>query len=186
MKCIIALCGLKRCGKDVAARYISEKYGHTHVKLAQPLKDVLKTAFRFTDDDLETDSKDQISPKWGVSPRTLMNYIGTQVFQYDIANIVPQLKDRCFWIDHLLHTYIEQDKIVISDLRFHHEVRRIREYVVGSDCVFRVVRICRNGTSHGSIVSEMESAHLQVDMVLNNNGTIKELYDQLDVIMKKI
>lgn len=186
MKCIIALCGLKRCGKDVAARYISERYGYKHVKLAQPLKEVLKTAFRFTDDDLETDLKDQISPKWGVSPRTLMNYIGTQVFQYDIANVVPQLKDRCFWINHLLDTHCKQDHIVISDLRFHHEIRRIREHVADSDCVFRVIRILRNGTSHGSLVSEMESEQLQVDNVLNNNGTIQDLYDQIDVIMKKI
>lgn len=187
MKRIIALCGLKRSGKDLAARYISEQYGYTHVKIAQPLKDILKTAFRFTDDELETDIKDCISPKWGVSPRILMNYIGTQVFQYDIAHVVPKLKDRCFWIDHLLDTYPQTENLVISDLRFQHEVQRIQQFVSNTDdYMFHVIRICRNGTSAGTLVSEKESALLTADTVLDNNGTVRELCDQIDLIIKKI
>lgn len=180
MRSIIALCGLKRSGKDVVAKYIEERYGYTHVKIAQPLKDLVRTAFRFTEDDLETDAKDQIHPRWGVSPRVIMNYIGTQVFQYDMADVVPMLKDRCFWIDHVLDTYKNEPSIVISDLRFHHEVKRIREFAQTMECDFTVVRVKRDGTCTGSLASEMESEQLQANITLQNDGTLEDMYNQIN------
>lgn len=180
MRSIIALCGLKRSGKDVVAQYIAEQYGYKHVKIAQPLKDLVRSAFRFTEDDLETDTKDQIHPRWGVSPRVIMNYIGTQVFQYDMAQVVPLLKDRCFWIDHVLDTYKHEPSIVISDLRFHHEVQRIKEFSQTMECDLTIVRVKRDGTSTGSLASEMESEQLQADITLYNNGTLNDLYHQMN------
>ena len=176
---IVAICGLKRSGKDVVANYISNRFGHTHVKIAHKLKQITKLAFDLSDEELETDKKDMVVPRYGVSPRVLMDFLGTQVFQHDIGKEVPLLKDnRCFWIDNLLQN-VSKSKLVISDLRFHHELERLQKV----SCDLTVIRVQREGTSTNHLVSEMESETLVAHYVVQNNGTLPELYAKIDIII---
>lgn len=187
MRFIVALCGLKRSGKDVVARYIHEQYGHKHVAIAQPLKNVVKVAFDLSDHELESESKDVVHPVWGVSPRILLDYIGTHVFQHDIGRVVPSLNDRCFWINRLLSSHRRDDgaNLVISDLRFEHELDRLRGFSEKHDCQLTVIRVTRNGTSTNGLASEMDSERLDVNHVIENNGSFSELYEKISNIMLK-
>ena len=184
---IVAVCGLKRSGKDVVARHISETYGYTHVKIAQPLKDVVKLAFGLSDHELESDAKDVVHPVWGVPPRTLLDYIGTHVFQHDIGRVVPVLNDRCFWINRVLsstqqHRPFSND-VVISDLRFVHELNALRAFCEKNRVRLNVIRVLRNGTSTGGFVSEQETNTLDVNHTIENNGSLNDLYKKIYNIM---
>lgn len=185
MRCIVAVCGLKRSGKDVVARHIHERYGFKHVSIAQPLKNVVKTAFDLSDRELDSDSKDVVHPVWGVPPRILLDYIGTHVFQHDIGRVVPSLKDRCFWIDRLLSSNELEAKLVISDLRFEHELERLRAFSEQHACRLTVIRVTRNGTSTNGLASEMESERLDANHVIDNNGSLSDLYQKISHVMLK-
>ena len=46
---IIAICGAKRSGKDVLAKYLINKYKYEKLSFAEPLKKAVKELFNFND-----------------------------------------------------------------------------------------------------------------------------------------
>lgn len=171
---IIAICGLKRSGKDTIAKYISEKYQLKHVKISDTLKNSIQLLFNIDKEDLEYDAKDIVNTHWNVSPRKIMDFIGTHVFQYEIQKIIPNI-GRNFWIDNLLKKE-SKNNIVISDLRFIHEFEEIKK-LNSKTLIIRVVRDC---TSTNGLASEIEQEHIPADITFNNNGSIKDLYQSID------
>lgn len=180
---IIALCGLKRSGKDTVAQYIQEHYGYEHMSLSLKLKQALKLLFDFTDEQLESDNKDVIDPRWNTSPRKLMQFFGTDVMQFQLPSIIPGL-GRHFFVNSLLSTlntlpYSPQRSIVISDMRFLHEYEVLHKH--GS---LIVVEVLRNSCSADSHISENEFKEIPVDFTIENNGSLSELYQKVDDMMK--
>lgn len=176
---IIAVTGLKRSGKDSICNFISEKYGHKHVKISSKLKSILKMTFDLTDEDMEQSQKDMIHPKLGVSPRTLMDFFGTHVFQYELNKILPTV-GRTFWIDDLLSKVTIDDQIVISDLRFRHEEEILKNY---PDCL--ILRVNRKTVTQSEYSSEKEIASIHVDYEIDNDASLQSLYETVDNILKQ-
>ena len=171
---IIAITGLKRSGKDLLANHIAKSGEYKHVKISQKLKTLVKTTFNLENDDIESSKKDVVNPTIGVTPRRLMDFFGTQVFQYDLNNIMPHV-GRKFWIKDLLSRY-ENQHIVISDLRFKHEIEEIKKH----RCV--IIRINRNLIVDNNYVSETEINDLVVDHEILNDTTIKEFINKYERI----
>lgn len=171
---IIAICGMKRSGKDTIADYMVSKYGYEKVKIASPLKSAMKVLFGFTDQQLEGDEKDIKDMTWGIEPRKLMQYFGTEMMQYQIQDVLPGI-GRCFWINKLINDHIKENNkyIVIPDLRFKHEYDMLVDY----NAVFW--RVDRTNTLEDSHVSEREFLDIPVQIVFNNNTDKQKLY--LDV-----
>lgn len=176
---VIAITGFKRAGKDIVSEYISKKYGYTHVKVASKLKSIIKLAFDLNDEDVESFKKDLVNDRLGVSPRRLMDFIGTQVFQHELNEIMPHI-GRKYWIQDLLHKHSQPNQsIVISDLRFHHELEELKKK---DSCL--ILRVQRDACIESKeLVSEQEISDLKVDYELDNNGSIEELYSQIDSIL---
>lgn len=183
---LIFLSGYNRCGKDTLANHLSAQYGFTHMKISQPLKHSLKVLFNLTDDQLENDSKDEIDSKWGVTPRDIMKFIGTDVFQFKINELLPH-KGRNFWIDLLLNTlkskYLNTDsKIVVSDLRFTHEYLAVRDFMnMYSELVdVKLVKIVHVGATRlyqqDKHNSETEHLQFQYDIILENEKNKKDVF----------
>lgn len=168
---IIAICGLKRSGKDTIANYISNEYGFKHVKIAQPLKDTICNLFDIDKQVLEDNRKDAIVEKWKTSPRTIMDFIGTHIFQHEIQKIIPHI-ERKFWIHKLLNN-MDGQNIVISDLRFLHEYEELKKH----NCL--IIKVERWSSCSDDLSSEIEYNQIPEDIVLKNNGSISELYDEL-------
>jgi len=125
---IILLHGLSRCGKDTVANILVNRFDFAHLKIAAHLKRCAAILFEIPVEHFETNEKDLVHSKWNCTPRQILKFLGTDVFQFKIEELVPDLKRR-FWIDHL-HTRIAENRanqksIVISDYRFPHE----REYL---------------------------------------------------------
>lgn len=176
---IIAICGAKRSGKDTIANILSEYYGYKHIKIAQKLKDICKILFSFTDDQLETDIKENIDHRWNITPRQAMQFIGTEIMQYQIQHLLPNV-DRNFW----MHSVIKEidanpnTKYVISDMRFLHEAQMLKD----KDPTTLFIKINRNMKKNETDphVSELEFNAIKEDLLIKNDNTIDILVNQIE------
>lgn len=182
---VIAICGKRRCGKDTIANYLKTKYDFEHVKISSKLKNVIKILFNFTDEQMENDSKELIDDKWKVSPRQVMQFMGTDIMQYEIQKLLPNI-NRSFWIKSLIEDLkYTNKKIVISDLRFLHEYEELKK-VSNKIYVIKVERQCEHDTlSTDTHCSELEMVNIPCDFVLQNLK-INDLYFNVDKIVNQI
>jgi dephospho-CoA kinase len=180
---IIAICGLKRSGKDTIADYLCSNYGYTKIKIANPLKQGLKVMFGFTDEQLESDKKDEIDPRWEVQPRKIMQFIGTEVMQYQLQQIIPGI-GRKVWIRSLVEEYINNSKhndklFVIPDLRFLHEYEELSKHNTLFWRVDRITELDKLNHVCDLHISEKEYLQIPVSHIFKNE-TKNDLYSQID------
>jgi hypothetical protein len=178
---IIAICGAKRSGKDCIAKIISSQYDYEHIKIARKLKDVCHILFGFTEEQMETDLKDQMDPRWDVTPRTCMQFLGTEVMQFKIQEILPTVQ-RNFWIKSLIANLDPEKNYVISDLRFIHEYNELKHL---DAVIIRVDRDVCDGCND-THSSEQEYKQLRVDHIIKNNGTKHELNRAITQILPSV
>jgi hypothetical protein len=184
---IVAICGAKRAGKDSIARVLQEEYGYEHLQISRRLKEACQVLFGFTADQLESDAKETADPRWGVSPRRVMQYLGTEVFQYGIhePSGLPELNahvtPREFWIKATLD-FVDRNgtdrKYVITDLRFLHEERLLKERGAFIVKVVREANPCARTDMH---VSEREYLAIKEHVLVINDGSLVDLRSKLMV-----
>lgn len=179
---IIAICGYKRSGKDTISEHISNMYGHKHIKIAGKLKDVVKILFNFTDNQIEADEKEVCDDRWGITPRKAMQFMGTEMFQYKLQELLPDIQ-RNFWIQSLISENVKgnNNPLVISDLRFMHEYTELKKHNV---FIIKINRTLPKG-EQDLHPSETEFMDIPADLQLENDGTIESLYKQLDTSINR-
>tara|TARA_B110000259_G_scaffold186908_1_gene239343 strand:- start:7 stop:597 length:591 start_codon:yes stop_codon:yes gene_type:complete len=182
---IIAICGYKGSGKDTIANYLVKKYKYTHYKIAEKLKEVIKLLFNLSDSDLET-SKDKINQQWNVTPRKILQFIGTDMFQYKLNELFPKIQKN-FWIKSLFTNELinkiknEDHKIVISDLRFLHEYNLISNLYIS----YSILKVDNNNIQKKDThISENEFNNIPINSIINNNKSVTELYNIIDKNIK--
>jgi hypothetical protein len=95
---IIAICGAKRSGKDLLADHLVNNYNYNRVSFATPLKLAVKALFNFDDEqvgigkDNGNNKKDIIDANWGITPRAALQFIGTEIMQDKIQELLPNIK----------------------------------------------------------------------------------------------
>ena len=182
---IIALCGYKRCGKDFASEHIVENHDYLHYKLANKLKNIVKELFDFDDEQIEGDKKETVDSLWGISPRQAMQYIGTDVFQHHMNDLIPGI-DRTFWVRTLVNE-IKKNKpknVVISDMRFMHEYEYIKKHLDTHNLT--VVKIINNNRiQDDDHISENSFNQIPYDYVVNN-AYDSHFVTNIDAIVKKL
>lgn len=204
---IIGICGLIGAGKDTAADYLVNLHHFRRESFANSLKDAVAQVFGWDRTMLEGRTKqarewrEQVDPWWAerldmpnLTPRWILQYWGTDVcrraFHDDIwiASLENKLRN-------------SQDDVVISDCRFPNEILAIKN---AGGIVVRVVRgpepewydaaISVNRGPDGNTswalsrrkleklkihASETSWIGTQFDAVLDNNGTLDHLYEQV-------
>lgn len=178
---VIAICGPKRSGKDTIAKHITEKYGYKHFKIAENLKSVCGLLFGFSHEQMEDDSKDKVDPKYNISPRQAMQFVGTEMMQYKIQELLPNV-GRNFWINLLLQNTKNESHIVISDMRFLHEYEALRRYDLFVIQVFKDLHI-QTLDNHSS---EIEWSKIPANIKIHNNSSIENMYKCIDDALVKI
>lgn len=176
---LIAICGPKRAGKDTLASHLVSNYGYTRIALADPIKHVVGYMFNFNEKQMETDDKDAIDPRWGISPRQALQFFGTEVMQYKIQELLPDV-GRMFWTRCMLANIDPLKTYVVSDVRFHHECDALRE--IGAT-VIKVERTIEHNDAHAS---ELEHRDILADVTIINDSTIESLLSKLDSYISRI
>ena len=192
---IIAICGAKRCGKDVLAEHLVNKYNYERVAFANPLKVAVKNLFNFDDDqvgigkDEGTDRKDIVDERWGITPRAALQFFGTEIMQEKIQELLPDIKRNFF--ANTLKNYIENaqndKRFVISDLRFIHEhemLLNMPNISINDIMVIRVIRPSENRAKEQEPhISELEYVDIPYDIIMINNGTIDDYIRRFEQII---
>jgi hypothetical protein len=187
---IILLCGYKGSGKDECAKHLERKHQFQHFKIATYLKDALSKLFGFTFEQLHGKEKDSIDPRWNITPRDAMKFIGTDLFQFEIQKLIPHL-NRNFWVE-LMKNDIEKNRIkslpiVISDLRFIHELDFIhRTFPNEHICLVKVLRSSINIQNNITDSSEDEHTKLMYNYIISNNDSIESLKILLNKLVARI
>ena len=178
---IIGLGYKKKRGKDSAAVRLIDKYLFHRIAFADSLKAAIKNIFSFTEAQLNGEEKEHVDYFWSITPREVLQLFGTQLARNGYRDDI--------WIKSLERKVIKLREqytncnIVITDVRFKNEIDYIKN--LGG----YTVRIDRNipGESLSTHPSEIElDSYNQWDFVINNNGSLSDLYAQIDSIMNTI
>jgi hypothetical protein len=200
---IIGICGFIGSGKDTAANYLVGWHGFRRDSFAGALKDAVAAVFGWDRELLEgltTEARawrEQVDPWWAerlnmpnLTPRWILQYWGTEVcrqgFHDDIwiAALENRLRTRAG------HT-------VISDVRFPNEIASIRN--AGGRIIWirrgadpewcstliemrqnSTLGICTDYMQQFKVhASEWAWVGTEFDAVVDNNGSVDELYESL-------
>jgi GTPase SAR1 family protein len=179
---IIGIVGNKNVGKDTLADYLVEKKEFIKYAFADPLKSCLKELFGLTDEQLYGDKKEVIDPVWNTTPRELLQFFGTEVMQYKIQDILPNLK-RTFFTKRF-EQFIEANankNIVVSDIRFQHELDIVLKY---NGIIIKVERKNSSKTFLNHASEENINNLTNVTFIIDNDDTKESLFLKLEKIVE--
>lgn len=182
---IIGVSGQARHGKDTISDYLVTNYGFTKLFLAQPIKEVCQTIFSLNEEQLYGELKEVVDIRWGISPREILQFVGTELFRNRIGDLLPEVGD-AIWVKCLIEkvkSIIERDPgalIVISDVRFLNEWQEISKLPYKKHCIRVYNPRIVSKTQHVS-----EKLDWLADSKLENAGTILELYAKIDEFMSE-
>ena len=183
---IVGITGKKFNGKDTLGNHLVSKYGYIRIAFADPLKEVLKTVFNFNDAQLYGESKETIDEYWKVTPRTVMQYVGTDMFRNQMGKIIPNIGTN-IWIEVIKRKILDiwktnpTQKIVLTDLRFPNEINLIKEL---GGIIIRVKRNIDKSEDEFVVIHESETYidMFDVDYDFENNKNKDMLYEKFDKI----
>lgn len=208
---IIGVCGFIGSGKDTIADYLVNIHQFRRDSFAATLKDAVANVFGWDRDMLEGRSKksrewrEQRDEWWSerlgidICPRWILQYWGTDVIRDGFHDDM--------WIASLENKLrTSADDVVISDCRFPNEIQAIRNQ---GGIVVRVVRgpeppwyddaVCMNRgpvrnlgwavakdrmEAHRIHASETAWVGTKFDRVIDNNGTMDDLYQQISDLVR--
>ena len=204
---IIGICGFIGSGKDTVADYLTNFHEFRRESFANSLKDAVAQVFGWDRTMLEGRTKqarewrEQVDPWWSdrlkmpeLTPRWVLQHWGTEVCRHGFHDDI--------WIASLENKLRNsEDDVVISDCRFPNEIAAIKR---AGGQVVRVVRgpepewydaaIAFNRGENGNMrwatsksqlnklkihASETAWVGTKFDAVLDNNGSLDDLYLQI-------
>jgi hypothetical protein len=197
---IIGICGFIGSGKDTVADYLVNFHEFRRESFASTLKDAVASVFGWDRTLLEGRTKEarewreQVDPWWAakldmptLTPRWVLQYWGTEVcrkaFHDDIwiASLENKLRN-------------SRDNIVISDCRFPNEIESLKR--AGGNIIwvqrgslpdwYADAVSANQGSNVGLNAMKMRKIHASewawlgsdFDIVIDNNGSIDDLYKQ--------
>jgi hypothetical protein len=198
---IIGVVGFIGAGKDTVADYLVNFHEFRRDSFAATLKDAVASVFGWDRELLEGRTKsarewrEQVDPWWAerlsmpnLTPRWVLQYWGTEVCRRAFHDDI--------WIASLEHKLqTSDDNIVISDCRFPNEIASIRR--AGGQVIwvkrgelpiwYHLAVKANEGDLNsqkmlvdiGVHVSETAWVGTDFDAVVDNNGTVEDLYKQI-------
>jgi hypothetical protein len=192
---LIGIHGRARTGKDTVGKYLHDTHDNTYkLAFADPLKKAAAMMFGIPEDAFwDDDTKEQIDTFWNVSPRQIAQFFGTDMVRENVNKLIPSV-GQDFWVYRMAHClnglgdqveYDADDVVVISDVRFQNEY----DWITAQGGI--IIHLTRQGAdgmvgipSHASEAGISFTAE-HLTYTLDNNGTLEELYADVDDIIKR-
>lgn len=165
-------------GKDTAAAYLADRFGYAHDAFAHSLKEGLgRGIFSLTDDQLYGDLKEVLDPFWKLTPRDILQRGGTEAMRRTFGEDI--------WVKTLLRRARQRDvPTVVADVRFVSEAEAIKD---NNGVVVRVDRDIPADPNIDGHQSEVDLLQYNGwNHIIDNNGTLEELYHKLDMFMREL
>lgn len=164
---IIGIAGKARSGKDTVASFILAAVGGYRYSFADPIRRMIAQLGIDMNDPYWQARKEEVIPALGVSPRYLMQTLGTEWGR--------QLINPDIWITMAKHRLLQAGEgMVVPDVRFDDEAAWVRR--AGG----RVIHLQRDKvTPVKEHASEAGVTILPEDLVLTNNGSLEDLQAQV-------
>ena len=206
---IISVSGLIGSGKDSIADYLTTHHGFRRLSWAASLKDAVAAVFGWDRELLEGSTassrrwREEVDPWWSdrlgiphLTPRWVLQWWGTDVLRSHFHDDI--------WVASLERKlFLTQDSVVITDSRFPNEIEAITR---AGGTTIRVERgpqpswwpiaiLANSSWSHikdesaeklremGVHPSEWSSVGLKYDWVIDNNGTISDLHQEINRVL---
>jgi ABC-type glutathione transport system ATPase component len=196
---IIGITGKKGSGKDTLAdMMITERKCRAteKISLAFDLKRVAQTLwdldFFQCNDPVR---KEEIDPRWGLSPREILQRLGTEVARSIhpdtwVRRTIATMVEHYSFRDPFAH--VRPDVFLIPDVRFLNEVAALREFAENSrregkrvtTIIVRIVRPSLISTDLHS--SEQEMDKIEPDFTIVNEGSPGELHEKAKQLWTEI
>lgn len=165
---LFGIAGPARSGKDTVADFIIALRGGRRYSFADPIRNMLKAIGIDMNQPYWQARKEQPIPILGVSPRRMMQTLGTewgrQLIHPDLWLIIAEGE----------RALSKDEPMVISDVRFENEAAWIR------NSGGRMIHVTRaNAAKIEPHASENGVGREPQDVVIENNGTLEQLYEKL-------
>lgn len=156
---IIGISGKIQSGKDTIANYLVNKYGFIRIGFADKLKEIAKDLFEWNG----------LKDKNG---RTLLQNLGYAM----------RLINENIWVNYVLNNLDLNKQYIISDVRYENEAEILKE---NGAKLWRIERKLDRNNEADKHLSEIDLDNYgKFDIIIDNNGTIEELYKKIDEIMR--
>lgn len=178
---LIGIIGKIGVGKTTIAEYLKTK-GFVEYSFATPLKKIGEL-FGFTDKELYGTQEDKLklNQHWGISGRYFLQKFGDVL--RSISSTIPEMSDsviiKLFEIERKKYNNCN---CVVSDVRFLDEAKAITKL---GGTLIRVTKVNDNNDTdtkeeYKKHISETEQDLIKEDILIENNGTVDELYAKID------
>lgn len=176
---LIGVAGKAGSGKDTVALYLQRHHNFVAVAFATKLKELLADLFGLTHEQLYGELKEVIDPRYGLSPRFMMQHVG-QSFR----KLWPDV-----WVwylrRHLEVMLAAGMKVVVTDVRQDNEARMIRDLEGYLIKVERPGAGARNGIE-AHITETWVDSDYTWDMVIENDASLEKLYRQVEDFYQRV
>lgn len=202
---ILGISGLARSGKDTCADIIVKNYGYVKIAFADKIKRICRDLYGFSYEQLWGPSELRDMPDYRypndngyLTPRLALQLCGTEfgrtcykdIWTNDVFKTIEELKNaindcqsvkyypQCGIIE--IEIFDFPKGVVIPDCRFLSELECIKNN--GG----KIIRIKKDIINKHTHKSENDASLLDdscFDYIINNNGTLEELEEQINVIL---
>lgn len=182
---VIALTGPKGSGKDTVADIICRRFKSvTRVAFADPIKKVAQHIFLLNASDNEEYDRlkrsridisgGKFETTWKhVDGRHVVREIGMLMRSYDPSQFTKYVSDA------INKACESSDIFVVTDLRFDNEYIMLKEHEA------KIVKISRPDYHYDGHITERGFNDYLVDCIIDNNGSLQELEEQVMNIFKE-
>jgi hypothetical protein len=174
---IVGISGKRGVGKSLAASYLVKNHGFRHVSFAKDLKDIAKTLFPFSDNDLSIPSKKEKPWRsYDFSPRDFLIHLGEFM----------RFHDKNYWLNRAMANCKDPvtNNYVFDDVRYKNEADTIKSQ---GGMLMRVERYAKYNPYGKDLdgPSETDLDDYKFDYVCEKmwNTTQTDLFRQIDAFV---
>jgi hypothetical protein len=186
---LIGLTGFAGHGKTTATNML-KTFNFYEYAFADPLKRGCMEMFGLTEEQCFDDKlKNIIDPYWGVSPREVLQKVGTELFRNQLKNAIPNInlgESGILWIRNF-EKYYETNKsknIIVSDVRNIDEAQIIKK-LGGFMIRIHNPRI-KMKDAYRNHASEQMINKIKYDCHLMNDGDFSDLFRDISYIIRAV